>query len=151
MWDLWRTKWRWDRFSPSTSDFPCQSSFHQFLRNHHHLSFGAGIIGQFCPQYQTDQGYQYTQFHPINKKILSKPSLPAFLSFFLILMCYLLLTSILPDTRPSASSLGFRVHMRDMTDRSQGFSLTSLAIHHVKINLSSLFGHCTSSAVEAVS
>jgi hypothetical protein len=26
--------------------FPCQSSFHQFLHNHHHLSFGAGTIGQ---------------------------------------------------------------------------------------------------------
>jgi hypothetical protein len=24
----------------------CQSSFHQFLHNHHHLSFGAGTIGQ---------------------------------------------------------------------------------------------------------
>jgi hypothetical protein len=26
--------------------FPCQSSFHQFLHNHHHLSPGAGTIGQ---------------------------------------------------------------------------------------------------------
>jgi hypothetical protein len=26
--------------------FPCQSSFHQFLNNHHHLSSGAGTIGQ---------------------------------------------------------------------------------------------------------
>jgi hypothetical protein len=26
--------------------FPCQSSFHQFLHNHHHLSSGAGKIGQ---------------------------------------------------------------------------------------------------------
>jgi hypothetical protein len=26
--------------------FPCQSSFHQFLHNHHHLSSGAGTIGQ---------------------------------------------------------------------------------------------------------
>jgi hypothetical protein len=26
--------------------FPCQSLFHQFLHNHHHLSFGAGTIGQ---------------------------------------------------------------------------------------------------------
>ena len=24
MWDLWWTKWHWDRFSPSTSVFPCQ-------------------------------------------------------------------------------------------------------------------------------
>jgi hypothetical protein len=26
--------------------FPCQSSFHQLLHNHHHLSSGAGTIGQ---------------------------------------------------------------------------------------------------------
>jgi hypothetical protein len=26
--------------------FPCQSLFHQFLHNHHHLSSGAGTIGQ---------------------------------------------------------------------------------------------------------
>jgi hypothetical protein len=25
---------------------PCQSSFHQLLHNHYHLSFGAGRIGQ---------------------------------------------------------------------------------------------------------
>jgi hypothetical protein len=26
--------------------FPCQSLFHQLLHNHHHLSSGAGTIGQ---------------------------------------------------------------------------------------------------------
>jgi hypothetical protein len=26
--------------------FPCQSSFHQILHNHHYLSSGAGTIGQ---------------------------------------------------------------------------------------------------------
>jgi hypothetical protein len=26
--------------------FPCQSSFHQLLHNHRHLSSGAGTIGQ---------------------------------------------------------------------------------------------------------
>jgi hypothetical protein len=26
--------------------FPCQSSFHQFLHNHHNLTSGAGTIGQ---------------------------------------------------------------------------------------------------------
>jgi hypothetical protein len=26
--------------------FPCRSSFHQFLHNHHHLSSGVGTIGQ---------------------------------------------------------------------------------------------------------
>jgi hypothetical protein len=32
--------------------FPCQSSFHQFLHNHSHLSSGAGTIGQKWPQYK---------------------------------------------------------------------------------------------------
>jgi hypothetical protein len=27
-------------------NFPCQLSFHQMLHNHHHLSSGAGTIGQ---------------------------------------------------------------------------------------------------------
>jgi hypothetical protein len=27
--------------------FPCQSSFHQLLHSHHHLSPGAGTIGQW--------------------------------------------------------------------------------------------------------
>jgi hypothetical protein len=31
--------------------FPCQSSFHQLLHNHPHLSSGAGTIGQKWPQY----------------------------------------------------------------------------------------------------
>jgi hypothetical protein len=35
-------------------DFPCQSSFHHLLHNHHHLSSGAGIIGQQWPTYQVD-------------------------------------------------------------------------------------------------
>jgi hypothetical protein len=34
--------------------FPCQSSFHRLLRNHHHLSSGAGTIGQQWPTYQVD-------------------------------------------------------------------------------------------------
>jgi hypothetical protein len=32
--------------------FPCQSSFHQLLHNHAHLSSGAGTIGQKWPQYK---------------------------------------------------------------------------------------------------
>jgi hypothetical protein len=32
--------------------FPCQSSFHQLLHNHPHLSSGAGAIGQKWPQYK---------------------------------------------------------------------------------------------------
>jgi hypothetical protein len=31
--------------------FPCQSSFHQLLRNHPHASSGAYTIGQKWPQY----------------------------------------------------------------------------------------------------
>jgi hypothetical protein len=36
MWGLWWTKRHWGRFSPSTSVFPCQSSFHKFLHDHNH-------------------------------------------------------------------------------------------------------------------
>jgi hypothetical protein len=32
--------------------FICQSSFHQLLHNHPHLSSGAGTIGQKWPQYK---------------------------------------------------------------------------------------------------
>jgi hypothetical protein len=32
--------------------FLCQSSFHQLLHNHPHLSSGAGTIGQKWPQYK---------------------------------------------------------------------------------------------------
>jgi hypothetical protein len=32
--------------------FPCQSSFHQLLHNHPHLSSGVGTTGQKWPQYK---------------------------------------------------------------------------------------------------
>jgi hypothetical protein len=32
--------------------FPCQSSFHQLLHNHPHLSSGAGTIGHKWPQFK---------------------------------------------------------------------------------------------------
>jgi hypothetical protein len=35
MWDLWWTKWHWDRFSPEYFGFPCQ--FH---------STGAPLLGK---------------------------------------------------------------------------------------------------------
>jgi hypothetical protein len=44
MWDLWWTKWHW-RFSPNTTASPAWFSFHQLLHIHH-LSSGAGTIGQ---------------------------------------------------------------------------------------------------------
>jgi hypothetical protein len=34
--------------------FPCQSSFHQFLHNYHHVSSGTGKIDQSWLQYQLD-------------------------------------------------------------------------------------------------
>jgi hypothetical protein len=37
--------------------FPCQYSFHHFLHNHHHLSSGAGTIGQQWLQYQEAQSH----------------------------------------------------------------------------------------------
>jgi hypothetical protein len=42
--------------------FPCQSSFHQLLHNHPHLSSWVCTIGQKWPQYLG------TKSHPINKK-----------------------------------------------------------------------------------
>jgi hypothetical protein len=45
MWDLWWTKWCWGRFSPSTW-LPLPMFILQILHNHHHLSTGAGTIGQ---------------------------------------------------------------------------------------------------------
>jgi hypothetical protein len=45
LWDLWWTKWRcWSGFSPGTS--VSLFSFHRLLHTHHHLSSGAGTIGQ---------------------------------------------------------------------------------------------------------
>jgi hypothetical protein len=43
--------------------FPCQSSFHQFLHNHHRLPSGAGTICQEWPQYQKsrDEGSGHRQ------------------------------------------------------------------------------------------
>jgi hypothetical protein len=34
--------------------FAYQFSFHQLLHYHHHLSSGAGTVGQYWPQYQVD-------------------------------------------------------------------------------------------------
>jgi hypothetical protein len=34
--------------------FPCQSSFHQLLHDQHHLSSGAGTIGQYWLLYQVN-------------------------------------------------------------------------------------------------
>jgi hypothetical protein len=34
--------------------FPCQFSFHQLLHTHHHLSSGAGTVGQWWLTYQVD-------------------------------------------------------------------------------------------------
>jgi hypothetical protein len=40
--------------------FPCQSLFHQFLRNHPHLSSGAGTIGQQWPIAQIKKNADYS-------------------------------------------------------------------------------------------
>jgi hypothetical protein len=45
MWDWWWTKWHWGRFSPSTS-VSLANSFSAVFHTHHHLSSGAGTIGQ---------------------------------------------------------------------------------------------------------
>jgi hypothetical protein len=43
--------------------FPCQFAFHQLLHNHHHLSSGAGTIGQ-----NSGRSTKWTQSHPIKRK-----------------------------------------------------------------------------------
>jgi hypothetical protein len=54
MWDFVVDKVALGQVFSKYFSFPCQSSFHQFLHNHHHLSSGAGTIGQQWPQYQVD-------------------------------------------------------------------------------------------------
>jgi hypothetical protein len=53
MWDLWWTKWRWGRFSPSTSVSPAQFSFHKLLHTHYHLPSGAGTKSQIVADVST--------------------------------------------------------------------------------------------------
>jgi hypothetical protein len=38
---------------------PCQSIFQQFIHNHHHLSSGAGTVGQQWPQYPKSHRTNY--------------------------------------------------------------------------------------------
>jgi hypothetical protein len=46
MWDFVVNKVALGQVFSEYFGYPCQSSFHQFLHNHHHLSSGAGTIGQ---------------------------------------------------------------------------------------------------------
>jgi hypothetical protein len=46
MWDFVVDKVALGQVFSEYFDFPCQSSFHQFIHNHHHLSSEAGTIGQ---------------------------------------------------------------------------------------------------------
>jgi hypothetical protein len=53
--------------------FPCQSSFHQLLHNHPHLSSGACTIGQKWPQYLVD----VVPPHKKKKNYIGKTSRPS--------------------------------------------------------------------------
>jgi hypothetical protein len=46
MWDLWWTKWHWDRFSSNTLVSSTKSNSINMLHIHHHLSSGAVTTGQ---------------------------------------------------------------------------------------------------------
>jgi hypothetical protein len=46
MWDFVMAKMALGPIFSEYFGFHCQSSFHQFLHNHHHLSSGAGTTGQ---------------------------------------------------------------------------------------------------------
>jgi hypothetical protein len=37
--------------------FPCQCSFHRLLHTHHHLSFGAGTMGQLVADVPSGQSH----------------------------------------------------------------------------------------------
>jgi hypothetical protein len=50
--------------------FPCQFSFHRLLYIHHHLSSGAGTIGQLVAD--VPSGNSLTPPREINKKIIRK-------------------------------------------------------------------------------
>jgi hypothetical protein len=65
VWDLWWTKWHWGRFYPSTSVSPASSSFYQQLHIHH-LSFGAGTIGQILAD--VPSGLSFTPPQETKKK-----------------------------------------------------------------------------------
>jgi hypothetical protein len=45
MWDMWWTKWRWGRFSPSTSVSPANLHSTNFSTITYHPSSWAGTIG----------------------------------------------------------------------------------------------------------
>jgi hypothetical protein len=51
MWDLWWTRWRWGRFSPSISVSPANFHSTNCSKSHPHLSSGVCTIGQKWPQY----------------------------------------------------------------------------------------------------
>jgi hypothetical protein len=60
--------------------FPCQSSFHRLLHNHHHLSTGAGTIGQQWPTYQVDSVSPHpNKLKKINQKMEAAESFKTFL------------------------------------------------------------------------
>jgi hypothetical protein len=50
--------------------FPCQFSFHRLLHNHHHLSSGAGTIGQLVAD--VPSGLSLTPSHETKKKLIKK-------------------------------------------------------------------------------
>jgi hypothetical protein len=64
MWDLWWTKIFTENFG-----FPCQFSSHRLLHTHHHLSSGAGTIGQLV----ADVPSGLSSPHP--KKLNTHPAL----------------------------------------------------------------------------
>jgi hypothetical protein len=66
MWDLWRTKWHWGRFSQRTS--VSAANLQQLLHNYHHLSSEAGKIGHQWPQYQVDSVSPHPPLRIMKKK-----------------------------------------------------------------------------------
>jgi hypothetical protein len=72
--------------------FPCQSSFHQTIHNHSHLSSGAGTIGQLVAA--VPSRLSFTPLRRNNLSPLPIVSISSFSSLFIIF--YVFCLSIFP-------------------------------------------------------
>jgi hypothetical protein len=69
MWDLWWTKWHWRQVFSEYFGFHYQFAFHRLLYIYHHLSTGAGTIGQLVAD--VPSGLSLTPPQETKKKTVS--------------------------------------------------------------------------------
>ena len=76
VWDLWRTKWHWDRFFPEYFGFPLSISFHRcsitrkkhiiFITGLHNKPQGCGAsVASAAGPFTTHKKKQLTEFGPL--------------------------------------------------------------------------------------